>query len=62
MSDLKKVNKKSLRNACWERQMTVSELCRRLGISRQTAYCAWNNPTPFPVAAPKLFKELELSK
>ena len=49
---------KTLRTACWRRGITVVELCRRVGVTRQTAYEAWRMPELFPKAAPKIFTEL----
>lgn len=54
--------KKSLKAACWQNGMTISELCRRAGITRQTAYDAWEEPERFPIAAPKIFNLLKLEK
>lgn len=58
MANRECVKPKNLREACWKAGLTIAALCRELGISRQTAYDAWANPSLFPIAAPKLFKRL----
>ena len=60
MSDRKKI-KKSLKAACWACGLTVADLCRELGISRQTAYDAWRSPDRFPIAAPKISERLNIT-
>ena len=54
-------NRKKLSRWCHEAGFSgVAGLCRELGISRQTAYDAVTTPDQFPVAAPKIFKALNL--
>jgi len=54
--------KQKLKTACWEKGLTISELARQLGISRQTAYHAWLAPEKFPLAAPRIFNRLKISQ
>jgi len=61
MPETKQIKKKSLKTACYEATgQHISEVCRSLRISRQTAYAAFSDPKLFPIAAPKLFRRLGL--
>jgi DNA-binding transcriptional regulator YiaG len=51
----------SLRQACWQRGLSVTALCRQLNISRNTAYEAWEEPQRYPVAAPLIFSTLGIT-
>lgn len=58
MATRKKEQSKTLKDACWRAGYSVTEICRALGFSRNTAYEAWKNPSRYPMAAPKLFNFL----
>jgi hypothetical protein len=42
---IRKITPENLRSRCWAKQMSVAELARRIGISRQQAYRAVRFPT-----------------
>jgi len=59
MPDYKKVNRKNLRRLCHLAGFDgVSGLCRKLEISRNTAYEAVTTPEKYPVAYPQILKAL----
>jgi hypothetical protein len=60
MRDKAKVKRITLREACWAVGITITALCRELGIARFTAYEAWQEPQKFPRAWPRIAERLGL--
>jgi hypothetical protein len=48
----------SLRERCWARRMSVTDLAARIGRNRSTCYFAWQNPSKFPLAYKLIQKAL----